>query len=161
MAQERWTLDSESSFVSYDANHFLHAWSGTNNKVKGVITENKNKFQKIAIAMLVRDFDSKNSSRDNNALETLEALRFPKIEFFSDDMNMINNKIFIKGEMNFHGIKIQKVITANTNLKDNKLILSGSFKLLLSDFKINRPSFMLKKVDDLINLSYELHFDKL
>ena len=63
--------------------------------------------------------------------------------------------------MNFHGIKIQKAITANTNLKDNKLILSGSFQLLLSDFKINRPSFMLKKVDDLINLSYELHFAKL
>ena len=76
-------------------------------------------------------------------------------------MDMINNKIFIKVEINFHVIKIQKFITENTNLKDNKLILSGSFQLLLSDFKINRPSFMLKKVDDLINLSYELHFAKL
>ena len=111
--------------------------------------------------MLVRDFDSKNSNRDNNALEILEVLKFPKIEFFSDEIEMNNNKLIIKGEMSFHGIGIKKLIEADANFKNNKLILSGTFEIILSDFSINRPSFMMKKMDDLIKISYELHFTKL
>ena len=130
MSQERWTLEMENSYITYDADHFLHAWSGTNNSIKGIITGNKNEFQKIAIAMLVRDFDSKNSNRDNNALEILEVLKFPKIEFFSDEMEMNNNKLIINGEMNFHGIGIKKIIEADINFKNNKLILSGNFCLM-------------------------------
>jgi len=160
-AQERWTLDTESSFIKYDADHFLHAWSGTNKSIKGIITGNKKEFQKIAIAMLVRDFDSKNSNRDNNALEILEVLKFPKIEFFSDEMEMNNNKLIIRGEMNFHGIGIKKTINSDANYKNNKLTLSGTFKIILSDFSINRPSFMMKKMDDLIRVFYELHFTRL
>ena len=161
MAQERWALDTKPSYINYDADHFLHAWSGTNNSIKGIITGNKKEFQKIAIAMLVRDFDSKNSNRDNNALEILEVLKFPKIEFFSDEIEMNNNKLIIKGEMSFHGIGIKKLIEADANFKNNKLILSGTFEIILSDFSINRPSFMMKKMDDLIKISYELHFTKL
>ena len=83
------------------------------------------------------------------------------IEFFSDEMEMNNNKLIINGEMNFHGIGIKKIIEADINFKNNKLILSGNFKMLLSDFKVTRPSFMMKKMDDLIILSYKLHFTKL
>ena len=161
MSQERWTLEMENSYITYDADHFLHAWSGTNNSIKGIITGNKNEFQKIAIAMLVRDFDSKNNNRDNNALKILEVLKFPKIEFFSDDIVTTNKKMSISGEMNFHGIGIKKVIEANTVLKNNKLIMSGTFEMLLSDFNVKRPSFMMKKIDDIIKLSYELHFTRL
>ncbi len=161
MAQERWALDTEPSYIKYDADHFLHAWSGSNNSIKGIITGNKKEFQKIAIAMLVRDFDSKNSNRDNNALEILEVLKFPKIEFFSDEIEVNNNKLIFKGEMSFHGIGIKKLIEADANFKNNKLILSGTFEIILSDFSINRPSFMMKKMDDLIKISYKLHFTKL
>lgn len=161
MSQERWTLEMENSYITYDADHFLHAWSGTNNSIKGIITGNKNEFQKIAIAMLVRDFDSKNNNRDNNALKILEVLKFPKIEFFSDDIVTTDKKMSISGEMNFHGIGIKKVIEANTVLKNNKLIMSGTFEMLLSDFNVKRPSFMMKKIDDIIKLSYELHFTRL
>ena len=45
-------------------------------------------YKKIAIAMYVRDFDSKNSNRDNNALEILDVLQFPKIEFFQTKLKV-------------------------------------------------------------------------
>ena len=160
MAQERWTLDTASSYITYDAEHFLHDWSGTNKNVKGVVVAENNEFQKIAIAMFVRDFDSKNSNRDNNALEILEVLKFPKIEFYSDDISLTDDKMIIAGDMDFHGIGQEKIIKPNVNLQKNKLVLTGAFEMLLSDFKVPLPSFMMKKIEDKIKLSYKLHFTK-
>ena len=132
-AQDRWNLDEELSFISYDANHFLHAWSGTNNKIKGVILGNNiNNLEKIAIGMLVSDFDSKNSSRDNNALEILEVLKFPKIQFFSSEILKDEDDLIFNGELNFHGISIRKTIIAKVDINDDFFILTGSFKLFLS-----------------------------
>ena len=74
-AQEKWVLDSKKSLIKYEASHFLHDWAGSNENVKGVLLENDGVFQKIALAMYLRDFDSKNSNRDNNALEILEVLK--------------------------------------------------------------------------------------
>ena len=160
-AQDRWVLNSENSFITYEASHFLHDWSGTNQNVKGLLIGNHDFFKKIAIAMYVRDFDSKNSNRDNNALEILEVLQFPKIEFFSEEIEWKDNEIKFGGELNFHGIELRKKITAKANLKQNNLLLEGSFDLTLSDFEVPLPSFMLRKMKDEIIIKYQLYFKKL
>ena len=160
-AQDRWVLNSENSFITYEASHFLHDWSGTNQNVKGLLIRNQDIFQKIAIAMYVRDFDSKNSNRDNNALEILEVLQFPKIEFFSEEIEWKDNEIKFGGELNFHGIELRKKVTAKANLKQNNLMLEGSFDIMLSDFEVPLPSFMLRKMKDEIIIKYQLYFKKL
>ena len=160
-AQDRWVLNSENSFITYEASHFLHDWSGTNQNVKGLLIGNHDFLKKIAIAMYVRDFDSKNSNRDNNALEILEVLQFPKIEFFSEEIEWKDNEVKFGGELNFHGIELRKNITAKVNLKQNNLMLEGSFDLMLSDFEVPLPSFMLRKMKDEIIIKYQLYFKKL
>ena len=160
-AQVRWVLNSENSFITYEASHFLHDWSGTNQNVKGLLIGNHDFFKKIAIAMYVRDFDSKNSNRDNNALEILEVLQFPKIEFFSEEIEWKDNEIKFSGELNFHGIELRKKVTAKANLKQNYLLLEGNFDLTLSDFEVPLPSFMLRKMKDEIIIKYQLYFKKL
>ena len=160
-AQDRWVLNSENSFITYEASHFLHDWSGTNQNVKGLLIGNHDFFKKIAIAMYVRDFDSKNSNRDNNALEILEVLQFPKIEFFSEEIEWKDNEVKFGGELNFHGIELRKNITAKVNLKQNNLMLEGSFDIMLSDFEVPLPSFMLRKMKDEIIIKYQLYFKKL
>ena len=160
-AQDKWMLDSENSFITYEASHFLHDWSGTNQNVKGVLLANEGVFQKIAIAMYIRDFDSKNNNRDNNALEILEVLKFPKIEFFSDQIQKNNQQIKCLGIMSFHGIEVTKAIDAQLVIDSKKLSLKGAFELSLYDFKVPLPSFMLRKMEDEIAIKYELHFQKL
>ena len=58
---------------------------GVNDNVSGVIIYD-NEISKIAIAAKVVDFDSGNSGRDSHSLEVLEALKFPNIKFYSDDI---------------------------------------------------------------------------
>ena len=160
-AQEKWVLDSEKSLITYEASHFLHDWAGSNKNIKGVLIENDGIFQKIAIAMYLRDFDSNNSNRDNNALEILEVLKFPKIEFYSDQIKMNNDKAIFLGGMSFHGIDLEKKIIAQVTDQKNNLLVRGEFKLTLSDFQVPLPSFMLRKMEDEILIICELYFQKL
>ena len=160
-AQQKWVIESENSFINYEASHFLHDWSGANQNVKGLIIENNGVFQKIAIAMYVRDFDSKNSNRDNNALEILQVLKFPKIEFFSNEIDLEDNTLIFLGVLTFHGIELKKMITSKFKINENKLLLKGSFDLNLTDFKVPLPSFMLRKMEDEIAINYELLFQRI
>ena len=160
-AQQKWVIESENSLITYEASHFLHDWSGSNQNVKGLIIENNGVFQKIAIAMYVRDFDSKNSNRDNNALEILQVLKFPKIEFFSNEIDLEDNTLIFFGGLTFHGIELKKMITSKFKINENKLLLEGSFDLNLTDFKVPLPSFMLRKMEDEIAINYELLFQRI
>lgn len=154
-------LDSENSFITYEASHFLHDWSGTNQNIKGVLLANEDVFQKLAIAMYIRDFNSKNDSRDNNALEILEVLKFPKIEFFSDKIKKKNQQIKFYGSISFHGIEVTKDVEAQAVIDSKKLSLKGVFDITLSDFEVPLPSFMMRKMEDEVVIQYELHFQKL
>ena len=154
-------LDSKISYITYEASHFLHDWSGTNQNVKGLLIMDEDFYKKIAIAMYVRDFDSKNSNRDNNALEILDVLQFPKIEFFSDKIESKNSELKFFGELNFHGIKLNTDIIAEAIMEEDNLILKGDFDLALSDFGVPLPSFMLRKMEDEIQIKFELHYRKL
>lgn len=160
-AQEKWVLDSENSFITYEASHFLHDWSGTNQNIKGVLVANEDVFQKIAIAMYILDFDSRNDSRDNNALEILEVLKFPKIEFFSDQIEKKDQQIKFYGSMSFHGIEVSKEIDAQSVIDSKKLSFKGVFDLSLSDFGVPLPSFMMRKMEDEVVIKYELNFQML
>lgn len=160
-AQEKWVLDTDNSFITYEASHFLHDWSGTNQNIKGVLIGSEDVFQKIAVAMYVRDFDSKNNSRDNNALEILEVLQFPKIEFFSENIENSDQQLKLNGSLKFHGIEMPQNLSAQFQKKQNDFVLMGSFNLNLSNFEVPLPSFMMRKMEDEIQLKYELHFKKL
>ena len=111
--------------------------------------------------MYVRDFDSKNSNRDNNALEILDVLQFPKIDFFSDEIENKNSELKFYGELNFHGIKLNTNIIAEAILEENNLLLKGDFDFALSDFEVPSPSFMLRKMEDEIEIKFELYYRKL
>lgn len=160
-SQEKYTLNSSNSFVSYEAKHFLHAWEGTNNNVKGLLTKKGVGFDQMALVMTVTDFNSKNSSRDANAAEVLEVLSFPKITFTANKISQEANVLSILGSLSFHGVEVSKTIAAKLEEQDNELSLSGTFELNLTEFNIKLPSFMLKKMEEKIQVSYLFNFSSI
>ena len=152
-------IDTERSYLNYDAKHFLHAWSGKNNNVSGVIVY-ENKITKIAIAAKVVDFDSGNSNRDAHSLEVLEALKFPIIKFYSDNIKYFDESIEINGKLEFHGSERNIVVSSTLDEGDSYLNLRGRFQIIPTEFSVTLPSFMLIEMEDYLNISFSLQFDK-
>ena len=156
--ENKWMLDGEKSLIEYSAKHLLHAWSGVNNDVKGVFLENSK--SKIAISANIADFDSGISNRDSNAIRVLNALNFPNVKFFSDDILISSDSIELSGELDFHGKKVDKIVNAYVNKKNDTLTIEGKFSIILTDFDIKLPSLMLVKMDDLAKINFKLIFKK-
>ena len=158
---EKWKINSVSSYISYSGNHFLHSWEGINNNVFGLfVVDSELNISDIAIIIKVEDFNSGNSNRDSHALEILESLKYPQIRFYSNDINFINNEIEIFGKLTFFGKSIEKKINSKIKLEENQILLSGKFDVILSDFKVNLPSFLGVKIDDIIKISFKIEVNK-
>ena len=158
-SQELKNIDTTKSSISYSGNHFLHKWSAENNNLSGLIKIDNEKIVNIGIVAKVADFKSGNSSLDSNSYRVLEALKFPNIIFKSISIENLQEKLNIKGIIQFHGI--DKNIDVNAELIKNESTtqINGKFTLSLSDFSVDRPSLLLRKVDDQIIIVFKLIFN--
>ena len=160
ISQEKWILSSEQSYISYEGKHILHEWSGKSKNVKGILIMENNQPVKTAIISAIKDFDSGNSSRDSHAMEILETLLFPDVSFFGDAF-IIKDEIFtVNGKIKFHSI--EKNIDASGSWKktNERIILKGGFSVKPSDFDIKLPEFMLVKMENNLEIEYELIFQQ-
>jgi len=114
----------------------------------------------MAVLAFVQDFDSKNEGRDAHALEVLESLSYPQVRFYSNLMEQKKASLFIHGQLDFHGVHKNVTIVGVKKLVGNKIILSGNFEIKPTDYKIQLPSFMMVKIDDVLNFDFELTFNK-
>ena len=158
ISQEIKRVDSDRSYISYSGKHFLHKWSAENTNISGLIqTENKS-ISNIGIVAKVSDFKSGNSSLDSNSLRVLDALQFPNVIFTSTNVIKENRQIIFEGVLNFHGIEKEFSILAEVTQLDEITQLSGKFIVSLTEFFVKRPSLLTRKIDDEINLEFDLYF---
>ena len=158
-SQELKNIDTTKSSISYSGNHFLHKWSAENNNLSGLIKTDNEKIVNIGIVAKVADFKSGNSSLDSNSYRVLEALKFPNIIFKSISIENSKETLNIKGVIQFHGIDKNIDVNAETIKNENTTQINGKFNLSLSDFSVDRPSLLLRKVDDQIIIVFKLIFN--
>jgi len=158
-AQEIKKVDPEKSVINYTGKHFLHKWSAENKNISGLIQIENETISNIGVIAKVSDFRSGNSNLDSNSLRVLDALKFPNVIFKSTSIKQDNEQIIIDGIMNFHGIEKDINISAKVVQIDESIQLSGKFSVFLTEFLIDRPSLLTMKVDDEINLEFELYFN--
>ena len=157
-SQEIKKVDSEKSFINYTGKHFLHKWSAENKNISGIIQIDDETISKIGIVAKVSDFKSGNSSLDSNSLRVLEALQFPNVIFKSTTLYQENGQIRIEGVINFHGIEKDINISAEVIQLNGIIQLSGKFSVYLTEFLVDRPSLLLRQIDNEIKIEFILFF---
>jgi len=158
ISQEIKRVDSDRSYISYSGKHFLHKWSAENTNISGLIQTENESISNIGIVAKVSDFKSGNSSLDSNSLRVLDALQFPNVIFTSTNVIKENRQIIFEGVLNFHGIEKEFSILAEVTQLDEITQLSGKFIVSLTEFFVKRPSLLTRKIDDEINLEFDLYF---
>ena len=158
-AQEIKRVDSDKSIINYTGKHFLHKWSAENKNISGLIQIENETISNIGVVAKVSDFRSGNSNLDSNSLRVLDALQFPNVIFKSTSIKQDNEQIMIDGILNFHGIEKDISISAKLVQLEESILLSGKFSVYLTEFLVDRPSLLTMKVDDEINLEFELYFN--
>ena len=157
-SQELKNIDTTKSSISYSGNHFLLKWSAENNNLSGLIKIDNENILNIGVVAKVADFKSGNSSLDSNSFRVLEALKYPNVIFKSLNIEEVDGMLNIEGLIEFHGIERSiDVIVKSTNI-ENDYQLFGEFTINLSDFSVDRPSLLLRKIDNQITIVFELVF---
>ena len=158
-SQEILRIDNSISSISYSGTHFLHNWDATNENISGLIELNDNQISKIGVIAKVKDFKSGNSSLDSNSFRVLDALRIPNIVFRSleiiDSLNVVN----VSGTISFHGIEKDLNVLLDKSTENDNITLTGKFTINLSAFNVERPSLLLQKINNEIEVQINLIFN--
>ena len=158
-SQEFWEIDSNSSFIKYSGNHFLHNWNAQNDEISGLLNIENGTIDNVGVIAKVKDFNSGNSSLDSNAMRVVEALKYPNVIFRSSLIEQNDDRVYLEGVLEFHGIKQNLKVEGEIESLDDQIKINMDFIIKLSDFEIKRPSLLLRKVEDEILVEINLNFD--
>lgn len=153
-----WTLDPSRSEISYTGVHLLHQWTGVNKKLVGLMTTSKDQIDMIAVSAKVADFDSGNENRDAHALELLDVFDFPNVRFLAKKFTQSGQQVVMDGILQFRGVS--RDISVNMNLEStlDQYKVFGAFTVQPTLFDMPLPSFMLKDIDDALDIKVSLLF---
>ncbi|MFD1143975.1 YceI family protein [Larkinella insperata] len=159
IAKRKLMADRTKSTITYAMSHPMHSFEGVSRDVACVmVVDDANKIESVAAATKLSSFDSDNTNRDSHALETMEALKYPKVTFTSNDVQQEGNNLAIKGNLTFHGVTKPVVIQANRQDGNGQITVKGDFDIKLSDYKIEKPSLMMVPVDETVKLKIHVVF---
>ena len=153
-----WNLDASRSEISYTGVHLLHEWTGVNKKLVGLMQTNQGQLEMIAVSAKVADFDSGNENRDAHALELLDVFDFPNVRFLAKKFTRNGQNVVMDGVLQFRGVSREISVTMNLEESEDQYKVFGTFTVQPTLFNMPLPSFMLKNIDDALDISISLMF---
>lgn len=119
---------------------------------------NQGQLEMIAVSAKVADFDSGNENRDAHALELLDVFDFPNVRFLAKKFTRNGQNVVMDGVLQFRGVSRDISVTMNIAPEENQYKVFGAFTVQPSLFNMPLPSFMLKEIDDALDISVSLIF---
>jgi polyisoprenoid-binding protein YceI len=155
---QSWTLDPSRSEISYTGVHLLHEWTGVNKNLVGLMKSNDGQLDMIAVSAKVADFDSGNENRDAHALELLDVFDFPNVRFLAKKFTQSGQEVVMDGILQFRGVSRDISVTMNVESTSDQHKVFGTFTVQPTLFDMPLPSFMLKDIDDALDIKVLLLF---
>ena len=148
---------SKASKITYYGSHYAHDWQGHSTGISGRIIYDADgqTANSCSLRVNLATFDSGNSNRDSNMLTYLNAFQYPDVMFVSNEISAEGIIASIKGQLRFHGITKDVNLTADISLTD-RFNAEGSFTILLSDYEVERPALLFKKIANEMKLKFHI-----
>jgi polyisoprenoid-binding protein YceI len=144
--------DKGQTSVTYFLSHPLHEVESTSKDIQSriEIDRAKKEIKSVSTTIDVMTFNSGNSNRDSHAMEVIDAITYPDVIFTSSSMTQNGDSLKATGKLTFHGITKDIVIAAAVQWSQNQVNVTGAFNLSLTEFKVERPSLLMMKCDDIL-----------
>ena len=148
---------SKASKITYYGSHYAHDWQGHSTSISGRILYDADgqTANRCSLRVDLITFDSGVSNRDSNMLTNLDAFQYPDVMFVSNEISMEGMNAFIKGQLTFHGITKDLNLKAEISFTDG-FNAEGSFTILLSDYEVERPALLFKKIANEMKLKFHI-----
>ena len=148
---------SKASKITYYGSHYAHDWQGHSTGISGriIYDADDQTANSCSLRVNLATFDSGNSNRDSNMLTYLNVFQYPDVMFVSNEISMEGMNAFIKGQLTFHGITKDLNLKADISFTDG-FNAEGSFTILLSDYEVERPVLLFKKIGDEMKLNFHI-----
>lgn len=137
-----------------------------NNSITAILNRENGDFAALALvkafrfknALMEEHFNENYAESDSHPKATFKG----KIENFKfDSLSQIESSLSIDGSLTFHGVtKDIKGISLILKMVDDKIVLSGNFKVLASDFNIEIPKIVKNKLSDHVSVSFNFELVK-
>lgn len=111
---------------------------------------------KIRVVADVLKFDSGNSSRDSHAMEAVQSRKFPRVIFESTGIKPEGDGYAVSGNLTFHGKTNPVAFHVTPKTTAERIEITGTFSVKLSDFGVERPSLMFVPTQDKLTLKFDL-----
>jgi polyisoprenoid-binding protein YceI len=159
-AARMYSVRSDGSALTYRLKHKLHVVEGKARPTEGKARLLPDGTLQVAVRANVADFDSGNSNRDAHMKEATEAAKFPTIEFKGVATGVklptafpSEQAVVLKGQLTFHGVKQAMEVPLKVVFTSAREVSAeGQFQISLEAFKVERPSLLMVKVDDALDL---------
>lgn len=153
------SLPNRSSVLEYTLVHPMHRIKARSADAKFILALSPDGAWKgLTASVPIASFDSGNANRDSHALEVTEGPLYPRVEFRSEWVSNDAGAVTIGGILRFHGVEKPLVVRGQLKEERGESILTGAFRLFLSDFKVPRPALLFVPVQDLLQFTYEIRF---
>lgn len=139
------------SKVSFLGHSTGHSFKGLTSVIKGWIRGNLKNLENTASTVITIEaatLDTNHKDRDKKMRELMEVKQYPTITFTSQKVKILDQdiesfawKLQISGTLHIHNVPREITTIVDCRLKDGKLFVSGQTPLLMSDYKMEPPSF--------------------
>lgn len=159
------TYKTEKGSVSFLSDAPLELIKGKSNQLRGLIDVSK---QEFAFSVETKSFQGFNSplQKEHFHENYLEITKYPNITFIGKIIEKIDfqrdivTTVRAKGYLTVHGIKQERIIKSELEIRKGKIYISSQFTVLLADHQITIPKIVNQKIAEEIKVSTTIELVK-
>lgn len=156
------TVDPAASVLRYHVHHKLHTVLGESSDIEGKAVVQEDGSIICMIRVPVTSFRSGDANRDGHMLETLEVNKYPYVLWkgvvrLAPGRELPTGGVTMTGELQLHGVSRPASVPISLELADDRTVrVRGSLDVGLDAHRIDRPSLLFVKIDDLCRIEFDL-----